>query len=326
MPTRVLYFGTPAFSAAFLQALINDTAFEVVGLVCQPDEPQGRKKILTPPATKQVALDHGVPVILQPTKLKDETFLKTVADLQADVFVIVAYGRILPKELLALVDPSVATGNISTLHPPTSTLGTVNVHPSLLPLWRGPSPMQAAIANRDIETGISIMKIDDQMDHGPLLAQMTLPLTGHETTPELTKTVTDLGGPFLVETLKNYVDGKITPEEQDHTKATYCKLLTKEDGRFNPELTAEATEAAWRAFQPWPGLTATIPTERGDIAAKLLGLEMTSDILPAGSWQVVNDCLLVGTASTALKVTSLQPATSKAMSTEEFLRGHQLKV
>ncbi|MBP9827932.1 methionyl-tRNA formyltransferase [Patescibacteria group bacterium] len=308
MPTRVLYFGTPAFSAAFLEALINDTAFDVVGVVCQPDEPQGRKKIITPPPTKVLAQERGVPVILQPTKLKEETFLKTVTDLKADLFVIVAYGRILPNAILN--QPS---------------LGTVNVHPSLLPLWRGPSPMQAAIANRDTQTGISIMKIDDQMDHGPLLAQITLPLTGKETTPDLTATVIERGAPLLVETLKDYIDGKITPVEQNHDQATYCKLLTKEDGRFNPELSAEATEAAWRAYQPWPGLTATIPTERGDITAKLLGLEMTSDIFPAGSWHVVNDCLLVGTTSTALKVTSLQPATSKAMNAEEFLRGHQLK-
>ncbi|MEK9156877.1 MAG: methionyl-tRNA formyltransferase, partial [Patescibacteria group bacterium] len=162
---RIIYFGTPAFSASFLQALLADSFFDVTALVCQPDEPVGRKKILTAPATKVLfQKTHPDRPVFQPVKLKDPAFIESLRALSADACVIVAYGRIIPQMVLDL-----------------PKFGNVNVHPSLLPLWRGPSPMQAAIAHGDAETGVTIMLIDAEMDHGPLLTQTRFALAEHET-------------------------------------------------------------------------------------------------------------------------------------------------
>ncbi len=303
---RVIYFGTPAFSASFLQALLDDPFFVVVGLVCQTDEPQGRKKILTPPATKQTFLTrHSDRPVFQPTKLKDPAFAESLRTLNADAFVIVAYGRIIPQHILDI-----------------PRLGNINVHPSLLPKWRGPSPMQAAIAHGDNETGITIMLIDAEMDHGPLLAQIRFPLTKNETTPSLTEKVINLGAPLLLETLKKLAQGAITPQEQNHPQATYCKLLSREDGRINWQEPAEVIEQKLRAYTPWPGLsTAFILQDGAKIEVKIHQLAYTDRKLQPGKLVIENKRLFFGTATNALEILELQPVTKQKMSTKDFLNG-----
>jgi methionyl-tRNA formyltransferase len=304
---RVVFFGTPEFSARFLEGLINDPYFEVVGVVSQPDELVGRKKALTSPPTKLLALQNCISVF-QPTKMKDEEFHEALRALKADVFVIVAYGRILPEAILNI--------------PP---LGCINVHPSLLPKWRGPSPKQAAIGHGDEETGISIMKIDREMDHGPILAQEKFALEKTETIESLTKKVVHLGVPLLCDTLKAYHAGTITPVEQDHTAATYCKLLSREDGLITFAESAEAIERKVRAYNPWPGTSMTLLRNGEPLPLKVFSVSVPQLITRSLAQREIfidNGRLFIGTSSTPIEILELQPAGGKRMKTNDFLRGY----
>lgn len=304
---RIVYFGTPAFSASFLQALLEDAFFDVVGLVCQPDEPVGRKKILTAPATKTL-FQHTRPdrPVFQPKKLKDPAFIASLTELNADAFVIVAYGRIIPQAILDL-----------------PRLGNVNVHPSLLPLWRGPSPMQAAIANGDTETGITIMLIDAEMDHGPILKQVSFSLSENETLTSLTERVTTLGAPMLTEELKKLASGLAMPQEQDHTQATFCKLLSKEDGVITAQHSAEEIDRKIRAYTPWPGVRATFLLGNDmEQEVKILSVRITEKKLAPGTILCEQGKLFLGTTTTALEILSLQPATKSAQTAQAYLHGN----
>lgn len=305
---RIVYFGTPAFSASFLEALLRDTFFDVVGLVCQPDEPVGRKKIITAPATKTLFhTAHPDRPIFQPTKLKDPLLTNELKKLDADAYVIVAYGRIIPQEILNL-----------------PRLGNVNVHPSLLPLWRGPSPMQAAIAAGDEKTGISIMLIDAEMDHGPLLAQQEIPLSPNDTLTSLTSRVTELGPQLLVRELKKLAEGNTSPQEQSHAHATFCKLLIKEDGVITSNHTAQDIDRMIRAYTPWPGVRATFTLADGTLQeVKLQEAHVTEKVLPPGTLLSEDATLLLGTKTTALAIHTLQPATKNILSAVDYLRGYK---
>jgi methionyl-tRNA formyltransferase len=280
----VAFFGTPDFSARFLQGLIEDPYFEVVGVITQPDEPVGRKKILTAPPTKILALEKCIQVF-QPVKMKDEEFLKAVESLKADVFIIVAYGRILPQALLEL-----------------PRLGCINVHPSLLPKWRGPSPMQSAIVAGDSETGISVMKIDAEMDHGPILAQKAIALQPSETVESLTNTVVHVGVPLLLETLKTYHAGMIKPVEQDHSRATFCKLLTREDGQINLVDDPKILDQKIRAYNPWPGTWTILERAGKPLRVKILKAKLEQGML---------------------ELTQVQPEGGKPMTWADFERGQR---
>ncbi len=304
---RIIYFGTPAFSADFLKSLLEDPYFEVVALVCQPDEPVGRKKILTAPPTKELFKRiHPDRPIFQPRKLKDEQLHHALKELAPDATVIVAYGRIIPEAILSL-----------------APLGNVNVHPSLLPLWRGPSPMQAAIAHGDKKSGISIMLIDKEMDHGPILTQKVLPLEPQETLASFTQKVIEHGTPLLKEELKKLFQKTAHAQEQNHAHATYCKLLTKEDGVLHKEMRAEEIEAKIRAFSPWPGVRATFVLKNGESQeVKILHANVSNVKLPPGNICYEKDALLLGTQSTALHITQLQPATKTPMTATAYMVGY----
>lgn len=305
---RIIYFGTPAFSALFLQALLADSFFDVAALVCQPDEPVGRKKILTAPATKTLFQNtHPDRPVFQPTKLKDPAFAESLKALDADAFVIVAYGRIIPQTVLDL-----------------PKLGNVNVHPSLLPLWRGPSPMQAAIAHGDAETGITIMLIDAEMDHGPLLAQTRFALAERETLPSLTERVITMGAPLLVSELKKLAAGTTAPQEQNHAHATFCKLLTKEDGVITHEHSAEEIDRVIRAYTPWPGVRATFTLQDGSSQeVKITEARVSGKSIPAGMIVYEEQSILLGTSTTALEIRTLQPATKSVLQAKDYMRGYK---
>lgn len=305
---RIVYFGTPAFSASFLSALLHDTYFDVVGLVCQPDEPVGRKKILTPPPTKALFQQaHPDRPIFQPTKLRPPEFAESLRALNADAFVIVAYGRIIPQHILDI-----------------PKLGNVNVHPSLLPKWRGPSPMQAVLAAGDKQTGVSIMLIDAEMDHGPILAQTTLPLHEEETLQSLTERVTTIGAPLLIEELKKLANGTATPTEQNHSEATFCKLLTKENGIVGPNQTAEEIERLTRAYMPWPGVRTIFILENGEAQeVKLISASLAQESIASGSIACKDGRLFLGTASGTLEILVLQPATKNKLTAKEYLQGYK---
>ncbi|HRH32319.1 MAG TPA: methionyl-tRNA formyltransferase [bacterium] len=293
---KIIFFGTPAFAAEFLKGLINEPDFEVVAVVCQPDEPVGRKKILTAPPTKVIAVEHGIPVF-QPSKLKDESFQAALQATGAEIGVVVAYGRILPVAVLTMFK-----------------LGCINVHPSLLPKYRGPSPIIAAIANGDRNTAVTIMKLVSEMDAGPILSQSTFELAADETQTSLTQKVVEIGVPMLIETLKGFAAGTITATEQDHSKATFCKLLTREDGVINWSESAQAIDCKVRAYTPWPGTSSH--------GIKIFAVRMTSETLDPGQVHITDGRLLVGTGTNALEITELQPAGGKRMQVTDYLNGH----
>lgn len=313
---RIVFFGTPEFSADFLRAIIADADITVAAVVTQQDEPQGRKKVLTPPPTKVVAAADGIPVF-QPTKLKDPAFADALRACNADVFVVIAYGRIIPQAVLDI--------------PPH---GCVNVHPSLLPKLRGPSPIISAIANGENETGISIMLLDADMDHGPILAQTSFPLDATETAVSLTEKVVTHGVPLLLATLKGYVAGSVVPKPQDHDAATFCKLLTREDGRIDWSQPANVIDAKIRAYTPWPGTYTTWHRNGADVALKIISARISdvspfTSVIPSetrdliGKVHIASDRLYIGTGTDAIEVTELQPAAGKRMDAKSFVQGYR---
>lgn len=301
---KIVYFGTPQFSADFLRALIADAEIDVVGVVTQQDEPQGRKKILTATPTKIVALENNISVF-QPTKLKDPAFSDALISLNADLFVVIAYGRIIPQAILDI-----------------PKLGSVNVHPSLLPKLRGPSPIISAIVNGEKETGVTIMQLDADIDHGPILAQTLFPIAPNETSTSLTQKVVLHGVPLLIDTLKKYGAGSIVPQEQDHHSATFCKMLSREDGHIDWSQSAAVIDRKIRGLNPWPGTFTTLHLDGKEFVIKIHVSALSAFNFQLSALNVLNGRLFIGTGTTALEVLELQPASGKRMTAQAFLQGH----
>ncbi len=302
---RVVFFGTPTLARSILEALVADPEIAVVGVVCQPDEPVGRKAILTAPPTKQFAAEHSIPVF-QPTKLKDESFLAAIDALHADVAVVLAYGRILPQILLDRIPG-----------------GFINVHPSLLPKYRGPSPIQAAILNGDLKTGVSIMKLDAGMDTGPLLAQSEIELADDETSETLTKKVIELSAPLLIETLKSYIARSISPIAQNTNGASICKLLDRADGKIDWTKSAVVIDRKVRALTPWPGTSTTWMISGKKVAVKILKtVHAGSAPRDIGVPRSESGKLVIDSADGAIEILELQPAGGKPMTGADFARGY----
>lgn len=295
---KIVFFGTPAFSASFLRGLTEDPFFEIVGVVCQPDAPIGRKKTITPPPVKMFAQEKDIP-LFQPQILKGFT------PPEADAYVVVAYGKIIPQRILTI-----------------PRFGAINVHPSLLPKFRGPSPMIAALVAQEKETGVTIMQLDAEMDHGPLLAQQIIPLTTLETPASLEMKVTAIGIPLLLQTLKDLAVGSARPKEQDHAQATFCHLLGRQDGVIDWTQSGEYIEAQIRGLNPWPGTTTTWERNGKPLTLKILSAALSDQMLPKGSVLVTDKHILIGTGTQALEIISLQPEGGKPMDAHVFLNGY----
>lgn len=236
---KLIFFGTPLIAAYALQCLIKH--FHIIAVVTQPDKPIGRKKIREMVPVKKIALDEGIK-IFQPKNL---TMIENdIARLQPDLGILFAYSEIIPKSIIDIF-PN----------------GIVNIHPSLLPKYRGPSPVQSAILANEKITGVSIIRIDTKIDHGPILAQKTLEIK-NETADELMQKLTDLGMDLLIETIPKYLEGKIQPQEQNHREATFTKIIKREDGKIDWNKTAEDIYRQYRAYQRWPGIYTTFNNKR----------------------------------------------------------------
>lgn len=228
----IIFFGTEDFSAVALEGLIA-AGFMVAGVVTKPDTKKGRGQKVTPPRIKTIAQAHGIPV-WQPTKLQEVS--ESVRELQPVAGVLVSYGKILPQATIDLFTP-----------------GIINLHPSLLPKYRGPSPIESAIRNGDPETGVTIMQLSAAMDAGPIYAQETIRLTGSETQPDLYQTLARTGTDLLVKVLPSILSGSTQPVAQDDAVATYCMLLDKQDAFVEPEaMDAVALERRIRAYLVFP--------------------------------------------------------------------------
>jgi methionyl-tRNA formyltransferase len=233
MTFRALFMGTPAFSVPCLDALAS--VAQVVGVVCQPDKPVGRGLTLTAPPVKQRATELGLPVV-QPTKLKTGEFAQWVRDQKADVALVVAYGRILPQDVLS-----------------APRLGCVNVHASLLPKYRGAAPITWAVVRGESETGVTLMQMDVGMDTGDMLEKWSTSIGEDETAGELSERLSAIGAQSVRQGLPKFVAGAYTPEKQDHAAATMAPMLKKEDGAIDFAKGARAVHDHVRGMSPWPG-------------------------------------------------------------------------
>lgn len=228
----IIFFGTEDYSLSTLEVLVEHN-FNIVAVVTKPDSKRGRGMKLTAPPVKTFALEHDIPV-WQPDKLRD--IENQIRELQPVAGVLVAYGKIIPQSIIDLFTP-----------------GIINLHPSLLPRWRGPSPIEAAISNQDTETGVSIMKLDARMDGGPVYTQKSIKLNSTETKDELYEKLFAIGNENLVVDLPEILSGRLSPEPQDENKATYCKMLSKKDSLIDPsQITAHEAEARVRAHLGFP--------------------------------------------------------------------------
>lgn len=248
---KIVFFGTPAFVVPVLDNLSKH--FHLVGVVTAPDTEQGRKKILTPSPVKIFAKEHGI-TVLQPDT-PDNKLLEDLKKIDADIFVVAAYGKILPQSTIEL--------------PP---LGSLNIHPSLLPLYRGPSPIQTALLNGDTTTGISIIKMDEKMDHGPIIKQWEVSIKKDDTFEKLHFSLFKDAAQQLPGIIIDYRDGKLTPIPQDDSKATFCAMITRESGRFdsdNPP-TPEELDRMIRAYYPWPNAWTIVRIKNQELRIKFL--------------------------------------------------------
>ena len=306
----IVFFGTSEFAVPSLKALLGDregtfgagTPFKIISVVTQPDRPVGRHAKLEKPPVKLAAEHFGIPVLQFEQVKSDEAFEKLKA-LKADVAVVASFGQIIPQRVLDLYK-----------------YGMVNVHSSLLPKYRGASPIQAAIANGDKETGVSIMLIDAKMDHGPVLDKWSTKIEPTDTTATLTTRLADLGADLLVRTLPDYIDSKIEPVEQDHSQATMVKLLKREDGRLDPVTKSSAElERLVRANDPWPGTFIEIEGER----LKVLTCEVdgATDLAPGTRYRVIDLPAIACADGVGLVLTTVQPEGKPPLEGAAFLRG-----
>ncbi len=296
---RIVFMGSPGFALPTLQALANH--YPVVGVVTQPDRPAGRGRRLASPPVKTLAAELGIPV-LQPKRLRSDQHAKEqIWAWKPDVIVVVAFGQILKSDILR--------------SPP---FGCLNVHASLLPRWRGVSPIQAAIRHGDSETGVTIMLMDEGIDTGPILAQRAIPITPQDTGGSLSEKLARLGAELLLETLPNYLNGNIIPKPQGESPTPYLSMLSKSDGELDFNQPADSLERLVRAYQPWPG---TFTWWKG-APLKVLAAHPVKAASPgAGVQTIAEGKPAIGTCDGLLVLDQVQPAGKKPMSGEVFLRG-----
>lgn len=318
MEIKTIFMGTPDFAVPALEALIKSDFIEVVAVITNPDRPVGRKQITTPPPVKILAGKYGIPV-LQPDSIKKPEWIEKIKELNPELIIVAAFGQIIPKEIL----------NIPKYK-------TLNIHGSLLPELRGPSPIPYAILEGHQKTGNTIMLVDEQMDHGQILAQKELQLTEKETAETLFEKMAKMGANLLMEILPLWIEGKIMPQEQNHSEATYCKIIAREDGKINWQKSAEEIERQIRAFTPWPG-TYCFFKDQNNNQKRLKILEAdVAEVEPPLDLEVQppkiehgliftndNSDLLVQTGKDCLKLIKVQPEGKNPLSIEEFLNGYK---
>lgn len=304
----MVYMGTPDFSVPALRHLIEGP-HQVVGVVTQPDRPSGRGKKLTPPPVKSLALEHGIEVF-QPEKLRknDEAFAH-ISAWKPDVCVVAAYGQILPQRFLDI-----------------PRLGCINIHASLLPKYRGASPINAAIIHGETESGVTLMQMEAGLDTGPMLAIVKTPIGELETAQELHDRLSELGAAHLNEVLTKLDAGEITAVAQDDSLMTYAPLMKKEDGKIDWSSSAVDVANLIRGVNPWPGAYADIL--RADGRQERVKFHLAKAVEGSGEPGAILEStgrLVIGCADGALEVLRIQPPNGRAMDVRDFLNGNRLE-
>ena len=301
-PLRIIFMGTAELSCASLRALIESPNCQVVAAVTQPDRPKGRDLKLQPSPVKPLALQAQLPV-LQPERARDEAFLGALRDLRPDLIAVAAYGQILPQSLLDL--------------PP---FGCLNVHTSLLPRYRGAAPIQWAILNGDDETGVTIMKMDAGLDTGSILSQAKTPIHPEDNSETLYGRLAGLGAELLVQTIPEYVAGRIPCQAQPAAGVSYASKIKKQDGRIDWTQPARAIWNRVRGLVPWPGAFSYLPGQPQPHLLKIWQAEVVERSGLAGEiLQADKTGIVVGCGCDALRILVLQREGGRRLTAQEFL-------
>ena len=302
---RVVFMGTPEFAVPCLQKLI-DCGHEVTGVFTQPDKPQGRKMILTPPPVKQLALEYGIPVY-QPTKMKDGTALEMLKEADPELVIVVAYGKILPKEILDYPE-----------------FGCINIHASLLPELRGAAPIQWSVINGLKKTGVTSMQMDEGLDTGDMLIKGEIKIGENDTAGEMHDKLSVLGAEILEKTISLLLKNELKPKKQNHDKFTYAPMLSKELSPIDWNLTACEVHNKIRGLCPWPSATAVLNGKKVKIHRSVL-----SDCKGGSAGEIIqtgkNLVVSCGDGK-CIEILNIQAEGKKAMSAADFMRGNPVEI
>ncbi len=300
---RIVFMGTPGFAVPSLKALI-ESEDEVAALVAQPDKPKGRGLKASPPPTKIIAEEHGIPV-LQPSKIRTEEFLNELGNISPDLICVAAYGKILPKTILDL-----------------PRFGCINVHASLLPKYRGAAPINWAIARGETVTGITIMQMDEGMDTGDILLRREVPIDPDDTGETLSGKLSVIGARLLIETIAELKKGTLRPVKQDDSLATYAPMLKKEDGRIDWMRPAEEIRSLIRGMLPWPGAYTYL---RGKLLKIYRAAVSEGEGKPGEAVGTGQGVLRVVTGAGALDILELQIEGGRRLDSRAFLAGRKIE-
>jgi len=296
---KVIFMGTPDYAQKILEGLIADENIEVVAVYTQPDKPVGRKKTLTPPPVKVTAQQHNI-AVYQPAKLRDEAVVKELQQIECDFIVVAAYGQILPKEVLE--------------HAPS-----INLHASILPKYRGASPIQQVLLEGDTQTGVTAMLMDEGLDTGDILKIETIEIAPDEMVESLFNRLTQVATTLTLDVLKNY--DSLNPQKQDDSLATHCIKITKANGKVEFE-NAELLYRKYKAYTPWPG----IYLESG-LKLKEIALESKEGSFKAGEiLSIDKESIVVGCTQGSVRVFRVQAPSKKEVSVLDYINGKRLKV
>lgn len=301
---RVVFMGTPEFAVPCLQKLI-DCGHEVTGVFTQPDKPQGRKMILTPPPVKTLALENGIKVY-QPTKMRDGTALEMLKEANPELVIVVAYGKILPKEILDY-----------------PKYGCINIHASLLPLLRGAAPIQWSVINGFAKTGVTSMQMDEGLDTGDMLLKGETEIGENETAGELHDRLSVLGADILEKTIDALLKGELSPEKQNHEEFTYAPMLSKELSPIEWNKSAKEVHDKIRGLCPWPSANAMLGGKKVKIHKSVLVSEKGTK---AGEIVCSDKRLVVACGDLAcIEILELQAEGKKSMNAADYLRGNAVE-
>lgn len=301
MSKRVLFMGTPDYATTIFKELIN-SKYEVIGLFTQPDKPVGRKQVLTPPHIKQYCLDENLNLpIFQPIKLRgNEEAKKQIEDLKPDFIIVAAYGQILPKEILDIAP-------------------CINLHASLLPKYRGASPIQESLLNDDYFTGVTSMLMEEGLDSGDILGLQYLKITSTMEVSEAFEKLSIIAATLTITTLDNFEN--IKPIKQNEAEVSFCKKIKKEDGLVN-FLDAKKLYLKYKAYSYWPGIFLESELKLKDIElVEENSINKEGEIL-----EISKDFIVIGCKKGSLKIKTLQAPSKKAISSVDFIRGQRLEV
>ena len=300
-----MFFGTPEFAVPTLTALLRST-HHILGVITQPDEPKGRGQRMSMPAVKMLALHENIQV-LQPENMKDSTFLNALHQWQPDTCVVIAFGRILPRQILDI-----------------PRLGCVNLHGSLLPKYRGAAPIQWAICNGEMETGVTSMLMDQGMDTGPILLQRPVAIRPNERASELAHRLADIGAEVILETLDALEADTIAPQAQDSDHASLAPILKKTDGIIRWSDSASRIANLVRGMDPWPGAYTYYGTEQWRLWDVEAVNHSPSSQSPGTVLSTNRDSIKVATGDGTIHIRELQPASRRRMPIHAYLSGHRV--